>query len=239
MQRPAQVGQQPQPGRRHSESAPPGRCAVEHRPHQLEAGVLAGQPADDLDPAPGLTEGAFDEVGVPHSGPVITRAPQVHRQRVTVIEQVRAEADRRVRKALARLVSGCGAVRRGCARRSRPSFEAWSARRLDDVELDYLFLDGSHFKYHANASAEPVLAAWGIDTDGKPVFVGLDASKLRLSQVLAQKCYLICHDSFKHVVIDIEMSSWIAPCLTPRRLFGDPFLEFGVGIHFFVGNTDQ
>ena len=45
-------------------------------------------------------------------------------------------------------------------------FQAWSARRLDDVELDYLFLDGSHFKYHANASAEPVLAAWGIDTDG-------------------------------------------------------------------------
>jgi transposase-like protein len=55
-------------------------------------------------------------------------------------------------------------------------FEAWSQRRLDEVELDYLFLDGSHFKYHANASAEPVLAAWGIDTDGKPVFVGLDAA---------------------------------------------------------------
>ena len=55
-------------------------------------------------------------------------------------------------------------------------FQAWSARRLDDLELDYLFLDGSHFKYHANASAEPVLAAWGIDTDGKPVFVGLDAA---------------------------------------------------------------
>ena len=58
----------------------------------------------------------------------------------------------------------------------KTQFEAWSARRLDDVELDYLFLDGSHFKYHANASAEPVLAAWGIDTDGKPVFVGLDAA---------------------------------------------------------------
>lgn len=55
-------------------------------------------------------------------------------------------------------------------------FEQWSHRRLDEVELDYLFLDGSHFKYHANASAEPVLAAWGIDTDGKPVFVGLDAA---------------------------------------------------------------
>ncbi|MGE5697721.1 MAG: IS256 family transposase [Candidatus Sericytochromatia bacterium] len=55
-------------------------------------------------------------------------------------------------------------------------FEAWSARRLDDVQLDYLFLDGSHFKYHDNAAAEPVLAAWGIDTDGKPVFIGLEAA---------------------------------------------------------------
>jgi putative transposase len=26
---------------------------------------------------------------------------------------------------------------------------------------------------HPGAPAEPVLAAWGIDTDGKPVFVGL------------------------------------------------------------------
>ena len=44
---------------------------------------------------------------------------------------------------------------------------------------------GSHVKnsslmlltYHANAAAEPVLAAWGIDTDGKPVFVGLDDAR--------------------------------------------------------------
>jgi transposase-like protein len=43
------------------------------------------------------------------------------------------------------------------------------------VKLDYLFLDGSYFKYHVGAAAEPVLAAWGIDTDGKPVFVGLSA----------------------------------------------------------------
>jgi putative transposase len=58
----------------------------------------------------------------------------------------------------------------------KEQFEAWRRRRLDGVRLDYLFLDGSHFKYHANAAAEPVLAAWGIDTDGKPVFVGLDAA---------------------------------------------------------------
>lgn len=37
-------------------------------------------------------------------------------------------------------------------------------------------MDASHLEYHANAGAEPVLAAWGIDTDGKPVFVGLDTA---------------------------------------------------------------
>lgn len=55
----------------------------------------------------------------------------------------------------------------------KTQFEQWSRRRLDGLMLDYLFLDASHFKYHANAGAEPVLAAWGIDTDGKAVFVGL------------------------------------------------------------------
>jgi transposase-like protein len=54
--------------------------------------------------------------------------------------------------------------------------DAWNSRRLDDIKLDYLFLDGSYFRYHVGAAAEPVLAAWGIDTDGKPVFVGLAAT---------------------------------------------------------------
>ncbi len=56
----AQVGQQPQPGRGHGEPAPTGRCPVEHRPDQGDAGVLTGQPADDLDPAAGLAEAALD-----------------------------------------------------------------------------------------------------------------------------------------------------------------------------------
>jgi putative transposase len=34
----------------------------------------------------------------------------------------------------------------------KTQFDAWCARRLDEVELDYPFLDGSHFKYHANAA---------------------------------------------------------------------------------------
>jgi transposase-like protein len=52
-------------------------------------------------------------------------------------------------------------------------FERWSTRRLDDLELDYLFLDASMFKMHPGARAEPVLAAWGITTTGAPVFVAL------------------------------------------------------------------
>jgi putative transposase len=55
-------------------------------------------------------------------------------------------------------------------------FDTWRTRRLDEVELDYLFLDGSHFKMHQGSRAEPVLAAWGITTAGKPVLVGLDAA---------------------------------------------------------------
>jgi len=67
------------------------------------------------------------------------------------------------------------AVSRICSE-LKEQFQTWSRRRLDDLTLDYLFLDASHFKYHPNAGAEPVLAAWGIDTDGKPVFVGLDTA---------------------------------------------------------------
>jgi len=46
-------------------------------------------------------------------------------------------------------------------------------RRLDGVKLDYLFLDASFFRMHPGSPAEPVLAAWGITTDGKPAFIGL------------------------------------------------------------------
>jgi hypothetical protein len=54
-------------------------------------------------------------------------------------------------------------------------FTAWSGRRLDGLQLDYQFLDASMFKMHPGARAEPVLAAWGITTDGAPVFVALAA----------------------------------------------------------------
>ena len=93
---------------------------------------------------------------------------------------VRGLSTRDVEAALSEALGEAAAVSRSTVSRIcaaiKEQFDTWCQRRLDAVELDYLFVDGSHFKYHANAAAEPVLAAWGIDTDGKPVFVGLDAA---------------------------------------------------------------
>lgn len=49
------------------------------------------------------------------------------------------------------------------------------ARALSEVELDYLFVDASHFKIHDGARAEPVLVAYGITTTSDPVFLHLEA----------------------------------------------------------------
>ncbi len=56
----------------------------------------------------------------------------------------------------------------------KDEFDTWKKRDLSDVALEYLYLDGSHFRYHDGARAEPVLAAWGITTEGRPVLVGLE-----------------------------------------------------------------
>ena len=56
----------------------------------------------------------------------------------------------------------------------KDEFDTWKRRDLSDVALEYLFLDGSHFRYHDGARAEPVLAAWGMTSEGRPVLVGLE-----------------------------------------------------------------
>jgi putative transposase len=58
----------------------------------------------------------------------------------------------------------------------RDEFDTWRVRRLDEVVCDYLFCDASHFAMHAGARPEPILAAWGITTAGKPVLVGLEVA---------------------------------------------------------------
>jgi putative transposase len=90
---------------------------------------------------------------------------------------VRGLSDRDIEAALAEVLGPQAALSKSTVsricQRLRTEFEAWRTRELSGVRLDYLFLDASHFKMHPGAPAEPVLAAWGIDTDGKPVFVGL------------------------------------------------------------------
>jgi putative transposase len=55
-------------------------------------------------------------------------------------------------------------------------FTAWRTRDLAGIDPLYVFLDASHFRYHQGARAEPVLCAWAITADGKPVLLGLDGT---------------------------------------------------------------
>ena len=55
----------------------------------------------------------------------------------------------------------------------KDEYQSWARRPLDGITLDYLFLDASFFRMHPGSPAEPVLAAWGITTGGKPAFIGL------------------------------------------------------------------
>jgi putative transposase len=90
---------------------------------------------------------------------------------------VRGLSDRDIEAALGEVLGPEAALSRSTVSRIcqaiREEFGTWSRRPLDDVELDYLFLDASNFKMHPNSPAEPVLAAWGIAVDGKPLFIGL------------------------------------------------------------------
>ena len=55
----------------------------------------------------------------------------------------------------------------------KDEYQAWARCGLDGITLDYLYLDASFFRMHPGSPAEPVLAAWGITTGGKPAFIGL------------------------------------------------------------------
>ncbi len=55
-------------------------------------------------------------------------------------------------------------------------FDAWATRDLSGVQPEYLYLDASHVRYHDGARAEPVLCAWAITADGRPVFVAVQAA---------------------------------------------------------------
>jgi len=90
---------------------------------------------------------------------------------------VRGLSDRDIEAMLGEVFGNDATISRSTAsricQRLRAEFDDWKRRDLSQVKIDYLYLDGSYFKMHQKAKAEPVLAAWGIDTDGRAVFLGL------------------------------------------------------------------
>ena len=93
---------------------------------------------------------------------------------------VRGLSDRDVEASLAEALGSEATLSRSTVSRIceqvKVEFDAWKHRHLGAVELEYLFVDASHFRMHPGARAEPVLCAWGISSDGKPVFLALEAA---------------------------------------------------------------
>ena len=93
---------------------------------------------------------------------------------------VRGLSDRDIEAALREVLGDEAALSRSTVARIcqqvKDEFAAFSVKDLSRLRIDYLFLDGTNFRFHEHSPAEPVLCAWGIDTDGKPHLVGLAAA---------------------------------------------------------------
>ena len=91
---------------------------------------------------------------------------------------VRGLSTRDIEAALAEALGGGAKVSKSTVSRVceaiKDEFDAFKVRDLSGIELEYLYLDGSHFKMHPGAGAEPVLVAWGMTSDGKPVLLGIE-----------------------------------------------------------------
>lgn len=109
-------------------------------------------------------------------GKGVTRTNAV--ESLVIAGYVRGLSTRDVEAALAEALGDEATVSKSTVSRIceaiKTEFEAFKHRDLTDVDLEYLYLDGSHFKMHPGAGAEPVLVAWGITTDGKPVLLSIE-----------------------------------------------------------------
>jgi len=93
---------------------------------------------------------------------------------------VRGLSDRDIEAALAEALGPEASVSRSTVsricERIKHEFDKWRTRDLSDIDIDYLYVDASHFKMHDGARSEPVLVAYGITTQGDPVFLHLDGA---------------------------------------------------------------
>ncbi len=109
-------------------------------------------------------------------GKGVTRTNAI--ESLVIASYVHSLSTRDVKTALAEAFGDEATVSKSTVRRIcqeiKVEFETFKHRDLCDLELEYLYLDGSHFKMHPGAGPEPVLVAWGITTDNKPVLVSIE-----------------------------------------------------------------
>jgi transposase-like protein len=93
---------------------------------------------------------------------------------------VRGLSDRNIEAALAEVLGAEAALSRSTVSRICSQLKDEFARFLENdlsrLRLDYLYLDGANFKMHEHARPEPVLVAWGIDTNGHSHLVAIEAA---------------------------------------------------------------
>ena len=91
---------------------------------------------------------------------------------------VRGLSDRDIESLLTEALGPEAALSKSTAsricQRLKDDFDTFRTRDLSSVDIDYLFLDGSHFKMHDGTGAEPVMVAYAITTVGQPVLVAVE-----------------------------------------------------------------
>jgi transposase-like protein len=169
---------------------------------EAEVSVFLGRDRYQRDPdaRPGYRNGHQPVTVKTTAGPVTLERPKLrgtevafasrllgkHVTRTNALEAlviagyVRGLSTRDVEAALAEALGPEAALSRSTVSRVceaiKAEFDTWRTRSLAEVELEYLYLDASHFRMHPGARAEPVLCAWGMTTDGKPVLLALDGA---------------------------------------------------------------
>jgi len=105
---------------------------------------------------------------------------------------VRGLSDRDIEALLAEALGPEAALSKSTAsricQRLRDDFDEFRSRDLSGIDIDYLFLDGSHFKMHDGTRAEPIMVAYGITTVGQPVLLAVEPAAAESTDAWAGFC---------------------------------------------------
>jgi transposase-like protein len=153
-------------------------------------------------------------------GRAVTRTSAL--EALVISAWVRGLSDRDVEAALAEVLGPEAALSRSTVSRIcaqlKEEFARFGEADLSGLRLDYLYLDAANFKMHEHARAEPVLVAWGIDTDGHPHLVAMDAASAEST------------DAWSAFLADLVARGLALPLLVISD--GAPGLLSAIEIHF-------